>query len=447
MKKLEPFKFFCLQNFPFIEEDFDALTNYELMCKIVEYVNKNIEKTNELGTEVQNLINWFNNLDLQEEVNQKLDDMATSGELAEIINQEIFEELNSRVTGLENPFEKMIIIGDSYSTGYFGSASNTIKSWSAYLIELLNITNYYKFDENGAGFVNIGDNGHTFLTLLQNNINQITNRNDVKKIVICGGYNDRNYYKSNITNAINSFIEYCEEQFPNAQIYIGMISNSSENNATGTNKRFYIINNVLIPYKSSKAIYLNGVENILKNYSYFTDLTDTTHPNADGQKALGYGIYKSLISGDFTSYYDFDEQTMSITNSNIGSAQDYQWLTIVKKNDITFIYFAITTFEFTETVNLDNNYELNIGKLTHEKFRPCVSGINAWNCTFTVGYYDSNNDLKYTFCNGFVRIDENGNLIFRVFPQDLVTGNIYNLENIKNIRITSNTITTPTLLT
>ena len=31
MKKLPPFKFFMLQNFPFIEYDFDALTNYELM--------------------------------------------------------------------------------------------------------------------------------------------------------------------------------------------------------------------------------------------------------------------------------------------------------------------------------------------------------------------------------------------------------------------------------
>ena len=85
MNKLSPFKWFCLQNFPFIEADFDALTNYELMCKIVEYLNATIDKVNVLGSEVQSLINWFNNLDVQEEINNKLDEMAESGELTEII--------------------------------------------------------------------------------------------------------------------------------------------------------------------------------------------------------------------------------------------------------------------------------------------------------------------------------------------------------------------------
>ena len=85
MNKLSPFKWFVLQNFPFIEADFDALTNYELMCKIVEYLNATIAKTNELGNQVETLTNWFNNLDVQEEINNKLDEMADSGELEEIM--------------------------------------------------------------------------------------------------------------------------------------------------------------------------------------------------------------------------------------------------------------------------------------------------------------------------------------------------------------------------
>ncbi|HCJ14095.1 MAG TPA: hypothetical protein DHV77_02275 [Erysipelotrichaceae bacterium] len=85
MNRLSPFKWFVLQNFPFIEADFDALINYELMCKVVEYLNATIEKTNELGNQVEVLTNWFNNLDVQEEINNKLDEMAESGELEEII--------------------------------------------------------------------------------------------------------------------------------------------------------------------------------------------------------------------------------------------------------------------------------------------------------------------------------------------------------------------------
>ena len=141
MKKLEPFKFFCLQNFPFIEEDFDALTNYELMCKIIEYLNKNIEKTNELGIQVQNLVNWFNNLDVQDEINNKLDDMAESGELERIIDLYMNESKHN-----------IIIIGDSYAVGI--SNGTKIDSYAKILAETYLKSNKYKIiADGGAGFV------------------------------------------------------------------------------------------------------------------------------------------------------------------------------------------------------------------------------------------------------------------------------------------------------
>ena len=85
--RIPPFKWFVLQNFPFIEEDFDAITNYQLLCKIVEYLNSTIKKTNDLGIQVEKLTNWFNNLDVQDEIDNKLDEMAESGQLTDIIAQ------------------------------------------------------------------------------------------------------------------------------------------------------------------------------------------------------------------------------------------------------------------------------------------------------------------------------------------------------------------------
>ena len=95
---LPPFKWFILENFPYIEEDFDALTNWQLFCKLGKEMNKIIEKVNLTGEQVEELTNAFNtlknyvdtyfeNLDLQEEVDTKLDEMAQSGELAELISQ------------------------------------------------------------------------------------------------------------------------------------------------------------------------------------------------------------------------------------------------------------------------------------------------------------------------------------------------------------------------
>lgn len=98
-----------MQNFPFIEQDFDALTDYELLCKVVEYLNKVINSQNEVLQDVSDfeenvtenfealrdkfvelksyVDNYFANLDVQEEINNKLDEMADNGTLADIISQ------------------------------------------------------------------------------------------------------------------------------------------------------------------------------------------------------------------------------------------------------------------------------------------------------------------------------------------------------------------------
>lgn len=94
--KIPKFRRCVLQNFPFIEQDFDALTDYELLCKVVEYLNKVIDAQNADAEEIAELEtafntlksyvdNYFATLDVQEEINNKLDEMADSGELEEII--------------------------------------------------------------------------------------------------------------------------------------------------------------------------------------------------------------------------------------------------------------------------------------------------------------------------------------------------------------------------
>lgn len=97
-KNLTPFKWFVLENFPFIEADFDALTEWQLFCKIGKEINEIINSQNVVGEQMEevtnNMIslqefvkNYFKNLDVQDEINNKLNEMAESGELQDIINQ------------------------------------------------------------------------------------------------------------------------------------------------------------------------------------------------------------------------------------------------------------------------------------------------------------------------------------------------------------------------
>lgn len=97
-KNLTPFKWFVLENFPFIEADFDALTEWQLFCKLGKEMNKIIKSVNDSGEQVEKLTdafislqeyveNYFKNLDVQDEINNKLNEMSASGELQDIINQ------------------------------------------------------------------------------------------------------------------------------------------------------------------------------------------------------------------------------------------------------------------------------------------------------------------------------------------------------------------------
>ena len=98
-ENLSPFKFFMLETFPFIQQEyFDAMNEWQMFCKVGEKINEIINSQNSVGQEtealynafinLQNYINhYFDTLDVQDEVNNKLNDMAESGELAELISQ------------------------------------------------------------------------------------------------------------------------------------------------------------------------------------------------------------------------------------------------------------------------------------------------------------------------------------------------------------------------
>lgn len=88
---------FCLQNFPFVERDIDALTDYQLMCKIFKYLDDQIKKVDSkyqgFADDITNLKKDFN--DLKIEIDTKLStfenkiinevDLALNNQKAEVV--------------------------------------------------------------------------------------------------------------------------------------------------------------------------------------------------------------------------------------------------------------------------------------------------------------------------------------------------------------------------
>ena len=91
MSELRPFKFWCQKVLPLVYDD--SLSYYELLCKVVEYLNNTISDVNKLSDEFQTLYNYvhdyFKNLDVQEEINNKLDELVNSGRLDILLNNYI----------------------------------------------------------------------------------------------------------------------------------------------------------------------------------------------------------------------------------------------------------------------------------------------------------------------------------------------------------------------
>lgn len=93
-KVANPFRFWCQKALPLVYDD--SLSYYEILCKVVVYINNLRDDTSVLATDVDELNqlynelkeyidNYFANLDLQEEINIKLDKMASEGYFDTII--------------------------------------------------------------------------------------------------------------------------------------------------------------------------------------------------------------------------------------------------------------------------------------------------------------------------------------------------------------------------
>lgn len=82
---------FCIQQFPFIAEDFDALTTYELLCKVIAYLNEVLKDVGEMGEKVDGF---------EERLDTLTEDFATQDELDDVQNQVL--DINDEITDIHS---------------------------------------------------------------------------------------------------------------------------------------------------------------------------------------------------------------------------------------------------------------------------------------------------------------------------------------------------------
>lgn len=92
-----PFMFWCQKVLPLVYDD--SLSYYEVLCKLVTYVNglrddviklgEDVSELNKLYNELAKLLDEYFNRGVQDSVNKKLDEMASNGFFDNILSKYI----------------------------------------------------------------------------------------------------------------------------------------------------------------------------------------------------------------------------------------------------------------------------------------------------------------------------------------------------------------------
>ena len=371
------FRNFVLQNFPFLEDDFDALTDYELFCKMMGYIKKFAKDNEDFSKRLSDVENYVYNLDLQDEVDNKIDELVENGTLAEIItsyltiagilgfdtksalkagtnfidgsiartlgtttyddgygyyykirtlvNTDVIDDENilaltnfptlvaERLNEKTPSTPKYIFIGDSY-----GQLEDQ-DTWIDIVIDKLGLTSndYYRNTLGSTGFKATSSTSKRFIDLLEEVADELTSSQklEITDIIVCGGANDTLYTTaSEIESYVEAFITYAKTTFPNATIYVGCVGYN-----LGTNKKN--LGNVIEAYNNANkygGVYLKGCENAIHNYQYFTRLvSDQVHPNQDGSTAIGIAVYEAYKYGYSSTTHAMTANTTNPSTTGI----------------------------------------------------------------------------------------------------------------------------------
>lgn len=210
-------------------------------------------------------------------------------------DSEAREEIDalSKQTDDLNNFKKItesndtILIGDSYAVS---SVVGSGYSWQDLFENYTGIT-CHKYSQGSIGFVGITTN--TFLSYLNIAIADITNKEAIKSIIVCGGCNDKGVNASTLETAISTFIRKAKENFPNATVYVGCIGNFK--NSFSNHELMFITKNIYKKCVKYKAVFLNGVDFVMKNNGNFQ--ADNVHPNTNGCLELADAIVNAFKTG------------------------------------------------------------------------------------------------------------------------------------------------------
>ena len=129
------FKNWVLENFPFLEDDFDALTDYELFCKVFEYIKEYQKEFARVEKEIKDFEEYISQIDIENIVYQVLSTALPEN------NERVLAIVNERIEALSNDIYDTISNLTNTIDAALGVVDNRLTSLENANIDVYNPTN------------------------------------------------------------------------------------------------------------------------------------------------------------------------------------------------------------------------------------------------------------------------------------------------------------------
>ena len=379
MENLGPYS-----NFHELNQDW-FLNEFNKVIAQWKAMQKNFDSMQDAFNDLKSYVqDYFENLNVQNEIDNKLEDMLKNGELGNVISSEL---ITVNTTGF-------LFIGDSYAEGY--TPDGNITSWCDLTKNMCNIkdSDFHKYFHGGYGFAT---GNASFTALLHNAINDLNNqeKNNIKYIIVGGGFNDA-YNTGNIEINIESFINLAKNNFKNATVVVAPIGwcCQSKTSSDHSNITYKNLINMIKAYRKATiygGCYIPNIEMSLHHNDFFS--SDFVHPNSNGQYQIAYLISNWIKARNFTTSEYIDNIGI---NAELNDANGEVKFNYTVNNNITTLF--LTSFNIKKNIETIkcNGEDLYIGNI----FNSGIYGENSIviNCNFIIKadnyYYDAVGCIK-----------------------------------------------------
>lgn len=336
-KTLQPFRYWCQKVLPLVYDD--SLSYYELLCKVVDYLNKSMEDVETLHGDVTNIHkayvelqsyvnNYFSTLDVQKEINNKLDVMASDGSLSTLLKA---------------------IIGNNSLPTFVNSTSDMTNTLLVYVLKSNGHIYYYdsgNWKDSGLVYGAFNSYAPSDIIILNSNVdsyfNDLNNAPLNKSIYLYKITSDKmkNLPISPALGCLSTF-QYSERtnQPGGYQLFVSenrVFTRSNTGSAPNfnwgkwieiSNETTYHPSDILISEGNIKS-YFNNLNNAPLNRTIFLlNITDTMMENLPISPASGClsTFQYSDRSNQPGGYQLFVSRNRVFTRINSGSAPDFNW--------------------------------------------------------------------------------------------------------------------------